>query len=93
MRQLINVTEKFTDDIKMKFGLDKCRRVNIIRGHMQVINLETDNEPKITFMEPHETYKYLGFQQSLRIKHSVTKNILTTEVCKRLHGLLKTQLC
>ncbi len=34
LKQLLNITETFSEDIGMCFGVDKCRTVNVVRGKL-----------------------------------------------------------
>ena len=39
MQRLVNITNTFSSDIAMEFGLDKCATVNIIKGKLGMPNL------------------------------------------------------
>ena len=47
----------FFNDIKMEFGLNKCRTINIVRGKLQEGGFEMQNGQNIAAMEALETYK------------------------------------
>ena len=34
LESLLNTVKNFSDDIRMKFGLDKCNKLSIIRGKL-----------------------------------------------------------
>ncbi|XP_044753832.1 uncharacterized protein LOC123313156 [Coccinella septempunctata] len=35
MQQMLKMVEEFSEDIKMKFGLEKCRLLNIMKGKIE----------------------------------------------------------
>lgn len=57
LESLINVARMFSDDIGMKFGLDKCGIINIHKGIVQNSNQIVCDIKQIP---PEETYRYLG---------------------------------
>lgn len=68
LNQLLTKAERFSLDIKMKFGLDKCRTNSMEKGKWirdEGYTLEGPNiEEQIDGMEMEELYKYLGQEQS-----------------------------
>lgn len=66
LRRLVVIAKNFSDNIKMKFGIDKCRIQNV-NGDKQMLKENTEEE--IPWMEPEETYKYLKYEQRHRIEH------------------------
>nr|CAI5864221.1 unnamed protein product [Callosobruchus analis] len=93
LRELIRITEACTSDIGMEFGLNKCKVLHVNRG--QWINHpehEIVNGQALDNIDKDETYKYLGFNQNVKINHTQVKTQLTQEFRDRLTKLLKTQL-
>lgn len=93
MQSLLNLTAQFTQDTCMKFGMDKCRMLNIQRGkHIQQNHTETLHNEILKNMEPQETYKYLGFEQNTSINHTHIKQQLKKKYKHRLTLLVKSSL-
>jgi hypothetical protein len=80
IKTLIEKTKHFADDICMSFGLEKCKT----RGTLDVTGFELVVGTLIQPMKEDETYKYLGFQQSKMIDHTIIKQQLRTSFKKRL---------
>ncbi|CAK1582479.1 unnamed protein product [Parnassius mnemosyne] len=90
--ELANLTEQFSNDIKMEFGIDKCK-INSIRAgqnyqHQYTLRTGEQIEP----LEEQDSYKYLGYTQSQQIHYKETKQKLTLQFQHRLNTILKTQL-
>lgn len=89
----LEITEKFSNDIKMKFGVDKCKIQSIVRGKLtQDIHYNTSQHEIITALGPEETYKYLGMLQQRSIQHKEVKLKLKAEFSRRIKLILKTSL-
>uniref|UniRef100_A0A8D8X0N9 Reverse transcriptase n=1 Tax=Cacopsylla melanoneura TaxID=428564 RepID=A0A8D8X0N9_9HEMI len=74
----------------MKFGIDKCRTLNIRAG--KITTPEEPSPMSIQAMETEELYKYLGIMQSRQVAHSEMKQKLQKEFKGRLYKLLKSKL-
>ncbi|XP_045492418.1 uncharacterized protein LOC123691877 [Colias croceus] len=92
MKKLVDITARFSKDIKMEFGLDKCKTLHIIKGKVRPGDYEIENGETIAAIEPTDLYKYLGYKQLKGLDHSTIKKTLITEYKKRLSLLCKTQL-
>lgn len=93
LRTLLQLTENFSANIKMTFGLDKCRTQRIEKGqHKDLADHILDNRGTIKHMEAGETYKYLGYQQSTKLDHAEIKQTLREKYVGRLKAILKTEL-
>ncbi|XP_064292512.1 uncharacterized protein LOC135310067 [Plodia interpunctella] len=90
--KLIETTAKFSNDINMKFGLDKCRTLHIIKGKTQPGGYAISETESIAAMEPNEVYKYLGYVQSRGLDHSEIKRSLQNEYRRRIIKVTKSQL-
>ena len=58
---MIKIINKFSDNIGMSFGFDKCKKLTIQRGkivQMEIIQL--DNGEELKSLELNQQYKYLG---------------------------------
>ncbi|KAJ0176683.1 hypothetical protein K1T71_007862 [Dendrolimus kikuchii] len=90
--QLADITQQFSNDIDMEFGVDKCKILSVTRGEVNNFTYALSSGEKIEPMDAHTTYKYLGFEQSRKIKHKDTKSILIKKFNHRLNLLLKSEL-
>nr|CAH7725489.1 unnamed protein product [Callosobruchus chinensis] len=93
LRELLRTTGVCTSDVRMEFAMSKCKALHINKGQWKnhpeqeiVAGQTLDN------MDKNETYKYLGFNQSIKIDHTQVKGQLTQEFRDRLIRLLKTKL-
>lgn len=92
LEQLLGITERFSKDIGMEFGISKCKTLCINRGKIEKIDYKTDNDKIITHLNETETYKYLGIQQAKRIDHKQIKQTLTNTYFNRIKAIAKTKL-
>jgi hypothetical protein len=90
LKHMIKVTHKFSEDIGMKFSLDKCRTLHINRG--KITNIDDTLFPGIEAMTVEERYKYLGIKQATTMDHGKVKEEITKQFQKRIDAILKTEL-
>lgn len=77
LNYLLKTTERYTRDINMAFGLEKCRMSSIVKGKYTIEkSYETEENKIIQYLEQNEMYKYLGYQQKLNIEHKLIKRPL-----------------
>lgn len=90
----LNIVKTISDDIKMSFGIDKCRRMTINRGKYEEISQNQPIEGNLTIpeMKQDELYKYLGMKQNIRIDHAKIKDETKKKFYNRLKYILKTKL-
>ena len=70
IQKQIQTIKRFSDDIHMEFGLEKCAKITFKRGkltHLQ--NLVIDTNREIQELEQRKKYKYLGIEESEGIQH------------------------
>lgn len=92
LTSLINIVKRFSDDIKMNFGIDKCNKLSIVRGKVKETgNTRLNNGEEIKALNNQQYYKYLGFKEKERISKT-TKAELQTEYFARAKKVLKTEL-
>lgn len=93
LQNLIKIVQKVTDDMRMEFGISKCKTQHVSKGiwtdENTGITIKNDN---LENLESHETYKYLGFQQNTRINHTDIKRELINNYKRRLNQILRTYL-
>ena len=76
LQQLLKITEKFSKDIKMEFGMEKCKSTNIVKNKCKTINYELENNYSIQSLSENEFYKYLAIKQNKNICHTKIKKKL-----------------
>ena len=92
LEKLINITQSFSDDINMSFGLDKCRTLHIEKGKVISETAISNITGNIATMDDSETYKYLGFQQNKLIAHNKIKQALIKAYSSRTEKILQSKL-
>ena len=91
LNYLLDATEQLTADIKMEFGIAKCKTTHIEGRNWSIDSTQrTLQDETLQNLKKHETYKYLGFQQNTRIHHTEIKQHIQQQY--RLTQLLKTKL-
>ena len=92
-RSMAKLIFEFTTSIGMKFGLDKCKVLNVVRGKISKCGtIALDEKSVIDEMDSTDTYKYLGVIESSAIKHAEMKGITLEKFRKKLKNVLKTDL-
>ncbi|KAL4703729.1 hypothetical protein ACJJTC_016736 [Scirpophaga incertulas] len=76
----------------MRFGLDKCKILHIIRGKIRPGDYTLSNTDTISAMESTDLYKYLGYTQLKGLDHTKIKSTITAEYKRRINTICKTQL-
>ena len=95
LRKLIRTTENFSNDIKMKFGMDKCCIQNIRNGRIDQREQEGNGnrvDEQMHIMGPNDVYKYLGYEQNRRTEHTKIKQNLRETIQKRVRKISETKL-
>lgn len=90
---LLKIVELFSQDIKMQFGIDKCRTQNIVRGnYASAESFRTEEGEEITPLHREEHYKYLGIHQHITIDHKKQKEEITKEFKNRVTSICGSKL-
>ena len=93
LRHLLQVVTTFSNDIRMEFGVDKCRLVNLHRGKLvDADSFRINERDEIRSMAEGESYKYLGFLQLKGIHHTAIKKELQEKFLYRVSRILKSFL-
>jgi hypothetical protein len=93
LSSLLQITETFSSDIKMNFGIDKCKTCSIEKGKLtKHEGFQLASEQIIKGMNTNECYKYLGFIQTPIIDHRTIKSTIIQKYKARVTQLLKTNL-
>jgi len=90
IQSLVTIVKIFSDDICMKFGLDKCASLSIKRGKVQTVV-----SPLLEGISPLPegcVYKYLSVLENSVFDTSEMKSIVRQEFLKRSKLVLQTQL-
>jgi hypothetical protein len=89
---LLTITENFSNDIGMSFGIDKCKTQSICRGDYENLEYITKEGEIIKNLNKGEFYKYLGINESNHIQHSIIKENLEKQFYLRIKSVLKSKL-
>ena len=73
LKGLLHTVRTFSDDIQMKFGLDKWAVAHFVNGKLSGHNsgVTVGKTDTINCLEPGQVYKYLGVDESNGIQHYV----------------------
>ena len=90
----MNTVRIFSEDICMKFGIDKCATVVLRKGKLDKDNndLVLSNDEIIKSLDENTSYKYLGMLKTENIKNSKMKEQVTSEYKIKLINILKSKL-
>ena len=91
LNDMINIMKRFSNDISMAFGFDKCNKLTVKRGktiQSKPITMEDDKRIKSLAFDQH--YRYLGFSERLKTD-SPTKS-LKREYFSHIKMILKSEL-
>jgi hypothetical protein len=96
LSSLLETTAIFSNDIQMKFGLNKCAVVHVKRGKIQsTANMQLtldENNSRIPGLKDGGTYKYLGICQSFLRNEKEVKDEVKTRFQSRLKQILQSGL-
>ena len=92
LASIIKIVKSLSDDIKMSFGISKCKKLTIKRGKVvQSQNIQLNNGEEMESLEANQQYRHLGFAESLII-YKTTKSSLKKEYFERIKMIMKTEL-
>ena len=91
---LLHTVRTFSDDIQMKFGLDKCAVAHFVNGRLSGHNsgVMVGKTDTIDRLERGQVYKYLCVDESNGIQHSMMRERLSREYFRRVKVVLWTEL-
>ena len=95
IKTLLTRVANFSNDIKMKFGLEKCRTMSIKRGKQVALTGEVTMDGEEIMMEAlqgTEMYKYLGMEQRRMTEKEVVKERLRKEFQSRIRKVCTSRL-
>ncbi len=90
--KLLNVVKRFSDDIRMDFGLDKCAMLEMEAGK-RVACRGIDLPDGQTIKEVDENgYRYLGVLEGASIKTKEMKELVRKEYLRRVRRVARSRL-
>ena len=90
---MLTVAKKFSDDIRMEFGLEKSAKAAFKRGKLkETSDLQLDTDTCIRELEQEGVYKYLGINESDGKQHAAMKEKVRKEYYRRVRLVLKSEL-
>ena len=93
LNKLVQVVHKFSTDICMDFGLDKCAKCTMKKGVKTASdNMQLENGTFIEDLSEDASYKYLGIEENAGIEHKVMRTKISNEYFKRIKAICKTEL-
>ena len=92
LQELLRLTRTFSRDIKMVFGVEKCKTLCIAKGKLEMRNFTTEDDDTMEAMNEDNRYRYLGHMQAKQIKHAQMKQKLREEYLNCTKSILKTKL-
>jgi hypothetical protein len=92
LQGLLQLTQTFSRDNKMSFGIEKCKTLSISKGKLEMRSFTTENDDTMGTMNEDDIYKYLGHMQTKQMKHTQMKQKLGEEYLNRTKSILKTKL-
>ncbi|XP_044760812.1 uncharacterized protein LOC123318260 [Coccinella septempunctata] len=89
----LELVRKFSGDIGMSLGLEKCAVVEVKRGKLvRQQNIKLGDGREIRSLGVEDSYKYLGIQQTYEIRQQENKRETESELLRRTRKILGTQL-
>ena len=88
---LLTVVTKFSDDIRMEFGLEKCAKATSKEKLTETSDLKLDTDTCIGELDQEGVYKYLGINEGDGIQHAAIKEKVRKEYYRRVRLVLKSE--
>ena len=93
LETLIHKVRIYSQDIGMKFGIEKCAMFVMKSGKRHLMDgMVLPNQEQIRKLGEKETYKYLGILEADIIKQEETKEKIKKECFRKTKKLLETRL-
>jgi len=94
LQELLPLTDTFSRDIKMVFGIEKCKTLCIAKRKLEMRNFTTEDDDDDTMdaMNEGDMYRYLDHMQAKQIKHVRMKHKLGKEYLNHTKNVLNTKL-
>lgn len=75
LNEVLQITERFSNDIKMNLGLNKCRTCAKVKGKVYFFREYQYETNTIENLQLNKTYPYLELKQKPLIDHTTIKRI------------------
>ena len=92
LQEILRLTQTVSREIKMVFGIEKCKTLCIAKGKLEIRNFTTEDDDTMEAMNEDDMYRYLGHMQAKQIKHARLKEKLAEEYLNLTKTILKTKL-
>jgi hypothetical protein len=91
LNKMLEIIKQFSKDIRLEFGLDKCKTMHIHRGKL-TIPVNHEEPPEIEYMQEFQQYKYLRIELACKTDNTSAKIKLNKEVCERVGKIANTNM-
>ena len=89
----LGLITRFTNDINMKYGLDKCAYIYVEPSKRKSLGKKlTINNIEITELESGDAYKCLGQDEDIGFKGELNKQRVLEEYLKRVRKIWNSKL-
>ena len=89
----LEVITKFSQDIGMTFGADKCAYICIERGKRKSMGESIEiNGLKLDELKEEDSYKYLGVDEDIAYRGDLNKDRVRKEYFNRINKIWKSEL-
>ena len=93
IHSMLSLVERFSKDINMLFGLNKCNVIHMNKGkYERKGSIEISDGNLITELGEDQFYKYLGIEELVDVRHTEMKDKISSEVKRRTKLILKSDL-
>ena len=89
LESLVKIVRKFSSDIGVAFGIDKCAVLTLKKGKtMQSDGITMPNRDVMKELEKKDSYKYIGILQVIEIKYKEMNGNVRKEYIRRVKKVL-----
>ena len=86
LNKLVQIVHKFSRDICMDFGLDKCSKCTLKKGKKVASdNLLLENGTSIEDLRADTYHTYLGIEENGLIEHRLMLKVIPEMICRNTH--------
>ena len=92
LKKQLDLVTKFSKDIGMKFGQEKCAYIKIEKGKNTTTSAIEINGLKIKPIQEGESYRYLGQEENVAYEGTINKERVTNEYLSRVKKTWSSEL-
>ena len=92
LKKQLDLVTKFSKDIGMKFGQEKCAYIKIEKGKNTTTSAIEINDLKIKLIQEGESYRYLGQDENVAYEGTINKERVTNEYLSRVKKIWSSEL-